>query len=121
MTARPFVVPAFIEVAVSVARRGLLLWTCSVCHGASGYGASVAEAGDAGRDHLRDDCPKVREGLDRLLAQVLAVPEFRTITVNNLDGTEQRITFCGECGSPVDDMGTHVDHHTAAKVARHGA
>ena len=73
---------------------------------------------DAGLAHVKV-CSVIKAGLGRLLTAVLAVPEFRTITVSAIEGDLHDITYCAECGEIVNDQGVHVDQHlTAAGVVQ---
>lgn len=103
----------------------LMFWSCRSCANdaglpeAAGWADTVGEAVDAGLEHLAD-CPPYVAALDRLLADVLAVPKIRTLRLPlHPEGTAVDVVFCGDCGVALDDWGSHVEQHlTASGVSR---
>ena len=98
------------------------VWWCGVQRDNphSGTAATLAAAGDAGRAHLKD-CPGVAAALDRLLADVMALPEYRRMHLTRPHGQTVGVVTCVDCGGiVVDDEVQHTVEHLDEMDRAHG-
>lgn len=99
-----------------------LCWPCTFARPGTGCGHAdtAAAANDAARRHLVNDCPAVREATNRLIDDVLAVPEFRPVRFMLPGGLVAIILACLACGKFTTDAAQHVADHLEARDRAEG-
>lgn len=70
-----------LRVSPSTSRPGMHFWHCeaATCRDSGGFTTSIDAANTAARRHAVHDCPTVAAATDKLLAAVLALPDFRPV------------------------------------------
>ena len=96
-------------------------WLCRGCAGPGSFGfhGTHGEAVAGGVAHLRV-CPEVLGALDRLLADVMALPEYRRMWLPGPTGGVREVVVCVDCGSVVMDEDEHTVTHVEAIEVRRG-
>lgn len=84
----------------------------------SGVSDSISDAHDAAHAHLRS-CSLVLAGLDRLVADVMALPEYRHMLLADPTGRVHLVVACVDCGHTIaDEVGHTVTHIEAREFAQ---